>query len=660
MQLKIYILVFSCVFFFGINAQIIEKDTLNTVTVLAKKDSILKLTVITSNVPHYVINNDKLNEISANDIGDALKYVPGTYIKDYGGIGGLKTVSYRSLGASHTSVEVDGIILPTTQTAVVNLSSFDVFSTQQIEMTSGQVQNHFSTASAYVKSNILSIQSQLNTIPNNKYNLKLMGLTNSINSYQNGVFYQQKITSKLSLGIQGLATYGSGKYSFSIQNVDSTYTAVRQNADLTNYNIRGGFTYKASHLKVFLNGSYVNNFQQLPGAVVLYNPFNDQTLAKTIRNTALNVQYKKNKYAIGFNAFNQQSLTTYRDNQFLNQQGFLENNYDNNTFGTGVIMIRFLNTETQKIFLGGDLLLSSLKGSQFMVMPTRIGVNSVLGLSKWWRRFKIQGNVSHQWIKDITPTDTNYISHFSPFISISYLPIKNKQIRFRTHYKNTYRQPSFNDLYYNFIGNKNLKAENAQSFNFGFTYGKTIRDIHIESTIDVYQNNIKDKIVAIPTKNLFNWSMQNIGNVLSRGLDLNILFTIKKHKHKISFSTGHSLNASIDVTDKNSPTYRHQIPYTPNYSGNYTFTYGFKKTFYTLTVLHSGSRYILNENTPYNLLDGFIDIGFAISKTFLFKHQSFYCNLQGANLLNKNYEMIKSYPMPGRHIRIKVVYQFNK
>ena len=165
MQLRIYILIFSCIFFYNVNAQVIEKDTLRTVTILAKKDSILKLTVINSNVPHYIINNDKLNELSANDVGDALKYVPGTYIKDYGGIGGLKTVSYRSLGASHTSVEIDGVILPTTQTAIVNLSSVDVFSTHQVEMTSGQVQNNFSTASAYVKSNVLSIHSNLFSKP---------------------------------------------------------------------------------------------------------------------------------------------------------------------------------------------------------------------------------------------------------------------------------------------------------------------------------------------------------------------------------------------------------------------------------------------------------------------------------------------------------------
>lgn len=660
MQLKVYILIFSCIFFYDLSAQTIDAGTLKSVNILAKKDSILKLTIINSNVPYYIINHDKLNELSANDIGDALKYISGTYIKDYGGIGGLKTVSYRSLGASHTSVEVDGVILPTTQTAVVNLSSFDVFSTQQVEMTSGQVQNNFSTASAYVKANLLAIKSTLFDTPKHKFNLKLMGMATNINSYQNGVFYQQKINKKWTVGVQGLTTFGSGQYPFSIQNVDSTYSSVRQNSDLKNYNLKSAIIYKTAHLKMYLNGSYINKHQQLPGAVVLYNPYNNQTLTKTIAKSSFNLNYSKHKYALGINLLGQQSFTTYRDNQFLNQQGFLENHYNNKAIGTGFILSRFLKTTTQKLFLGSDILLSQLSADQFSISPTRTQINSVFGISKWLWRLKLQGNLSHQFINDITPSEEKNISHFSPFISIAILPLKKQNLRLRTHYKNTYRLPSFNDLYYNSIGNKNLRAENAQSFNFGLTYGSKIKKINIETTVDIYQNNVKDKIVAIPTKNLFNWSMQNIGNVLSRGIDFNFLATSKFKNHEFTFSTGQSLNSSIDVTNKYSTTYGHQIPYTPKYSGNYTLTYGYRKTYLTTTFLQSGSRYILNENTPYNLLDGFVDISVSISKTITFNHQKIYIKLQGANLLNNNYQMIKSFPMPGRYYRLKVVYHFNK
>lgn len=658
MQLKIILIVFGCVFFYDANAQ--KSDTLQTVNVTAQKDSILKLTVINSNVPHYILDKSKLDELSANDIGDALKFIPGTYIKDYGGIGGLKTVSYRSLGAAHTQVEVDGVILPNTQTATVNLSNFDVFSVEKIEITSGQVQNHFSTASSYIKANVLSINNSLFNIPKQNTVVKLLSTITSINSYQNGILFQQKLGKYWSIGTQALYTFGNGQYNFSIQNIDSTYSSTRQNSDLTNFKIKGALNYHKNRLKLHINSLYNYNNQQLPGAVVFYNPYNDQVLNNQKFNSVFNLQFKDTKYAIGANVFIQNNTTLYRDNQYLNQQGFLENTYFNQSYGSGLIYTKFLKTETQKLFVGLDFKSANLNGSQFTSTPNRNRINSVIGFSKWLYRLKIQGNLSHQFITDKTPNSTREISHFSPFLSIAYLPFKKANFRIRSHYKNNYRLPSFNDLYYNLIGNTNLKAENAQSFNLGLTFSEKYKTIQSEMTLDVYQNYIKDKIVAIPTKNLFNWSMQNIGDVRSQGIDFNLLFIYSKQHLKLTFSTGQSYNKSVDVTDKNGITYGHQIPYTPNYSASYTTTIGYKKTNFTLTLIQTGKRYVLNENLPFNELSGFVDLDIGINRTFNFKNQKIYANLQMANVLNYNYEVIKSFPMPGRHLRFKLVYTLKK
>lgn len=658
MQLRIYIFIFGCIFLFNSHAQ--NSDTLKVIEVHSKKDSVIKITVINSNVPHYVLDKNKLNELSAQDIGDAIKFIPGTYIKDYGGIGGLKTVSYRSLGAAHTSVEVDGVILPNTQTAAVNLSNFDVFSISRLEMTSGQVQNHFSTASSYIKANILSINSNLFGLPDNKFEIKLMSNISTINSFQNGLFYQQKMGKHFSVGVQSLYSSGSGQYNFSIQNVDSTYSALRQNSELNNFKVKAAINYNKDQLKIHFNSSYQNDYQNLPGAVVLYNPYNDQNLANTKFNSTLSIQYASKKYAIGFNSFMQKNETIYRDNQYLNLQGFLENTYNNQVFGGGLIVNRFLKTTTQKLFIGSDIKSATLLGDQFLDSPQRTNINSVIGFSKWLFRFKFQGNLSHQFIIDNTPNNSIQISHFSPFFSFAYLPFKKHNFRLRSHYKNTYRLPSFNDLYYNSIGNSNLKAENASSYNLGITFGKKIKTISTEATIDIYQNMIKDKIVAIPTKNLFNWSMQNIGDVLSKGIDFNILITIKGKNTSLTFSSSQSLNKSIDVTNINSLTYGHQTPYTPYYTASYTSTFGFKKTYFTATILHTGSRYTINENLPFNLLDGFMDLGLGLSRTFNIKTQKLYANLKIANLLNNNYEVIKSFPMPGRFIKFKLIYTLTK
>ncbi|MGV6862064.1 MAG: TonB-dependent receptor plug domain-containing protein [Putridiphycobacter sp.] len=659
MQLKIYILIFGCIFLFSAQSQTVLGDTLKPVQVILENDSILKLTVIHSNVPHYVLNQDKLNQLGSNDMGDALKFIPGTYIKDYGGIAGLKTISYRSLGAAHTAVQIDGVILPTTQTGVVNLSGLDVFSVQQAELSIGQPQDMFSTANAYVKSSLMQINSRLYHHPKSKMYISALGMFTNINSYQNGILFQQKLTPKLSIGAQGLVSYGNGSYPFTLQNVDSTLSATRQNTNLLNYNVKSAVNYNGKHIKLNLRGGYLNSQQQLPGAVVLYNSSNDQSLQKEVLHGAFSARYKRNLWAIGYNLFAQQSHTLYRDNQFLNQAGFIENHYLNRTFGSGLILNRLLKTANQRVFISTDFRYATLLGNQFNNSPQRLNLNSVMGLSKWVKRLKIQANVTHQFIHDVTPNNTKRLSHFSPFIALGYLPFKNQTFRVRAHYKDTYRLPTFNDLYYNTIGNKDLKAETVQSFNFGLTYGKKSKQFLIETTIDIYQNFTTNKIVAVPTKNLFNWSMQNVGKVLSKGIEGSFLIQNTFRHHFMSFSSSQHFNHSVDVTNEDLMTYGHQIAYTPVYTSNYVLTYGYKKNYFSGTILWVGERYTLNQNIPSNLIPNFVDISLGYNRTFNLKSNQIYINLQMVNILNQNYEVINSFPMPGRHFRLKLLYQLN-
>ena len=51
----------------------------------------------------------ELQALSTTSVADALKYFAGVQIKDYGGLGGLKTINVRSLGAQHVGIDVYGI-----------------------------------------------------------------------------------------------------------------------------------------------------------------------------------------------------------------------------------------------------------------------------------------------------------------------------------------------------------------------------------------------------------------------------------------------------------------------------------------------------------------------------------------------------------------------
>ena len=56
-----------------------------------------------------------LQKFHPQQVAEALKQFAGVNVKDYGGVGGMKTVSVRSLGAAHTAVSYDGILLSDAQ-----------------------------------------------------------------------------------------------------------------------------------------------------------------------------------------------------------------------------------------------------------------------------------------------------------------------------------------------------------------------------------------------------------------------------------------------------------------------------------------------------------------------------------------------------------------
>ena len=50
----------------------------------------------------------------------------GANVKDYGGIGGLKTVSVRNIGAAHTAVSYDGVVVSNSQAGQIDIGRFSL------------------------------------------------------------------------------------------------------------------------------------------------------------------------------------------------------------------------------------------------------------------------------------------------------------------------------------------------------------------------------------------------------------------------------------------------------------------------------------------------------------------------------------------------------
>jgi outer membrane cobalamin receptor len=292
--------------------------------------------------------------------------------------------------------------------------------------------------------------------------------------------------------------------------------------------------------------------------------------------------------------------------------------------------------------------------------PTRLSSISALSVKYEADRIKVSASlvgtcITEKLAAGNAPADR---LRLSPMLGISWNFYKN--FRIRASYKDGFRVPTFNDLYYARVGNVNLKPELAKQLNMGLTFTGTYDWGSADITADAYYNFIKDKIVAVPT--MFIWKMRNVDKVSMYGADITASALWKVCAWlKIHTSANYSLQYSLDVTDPQSKSYRHQIPYTPRHCGSGSLVLETQWLNMAYRVTASGKRYDKNQNIPSNEIPAYADHGISLNREFVFGRSHNYSvglSLEALNLANHNYELIRFYPMPGRSYRVTLKFKY--
>lgn len=122
----------ACLFYFATLSLSAQEAVSDTIT--GKVHQIDKVTVtarklpnkITSAVPIQTLSQQDISQLGIQNMADAVRRFAGANVKDYGGIGGLKTVSIRNMGAAHTAVSYDGVVVSNCQAGANRHWSFSI------------------------------------------------------------------------------------------------------------------------------------------------------------------------------------------------------------------------------------------------------------------------------------------------------------------------------------------------------------------------------------------------------------------------------------------------------------------------------------------------------------------------------------------------------
>jgi outer membrane cobalamin receptor len=167
---------------------------------------------------------------------------------------------------------------------------------------------------------------------------------------------------------------------------------------------------------------------------------------------------------------------------------------------------------------------------------------------------------------------------------------------------------------------------------------------------NIFRNEVQNKIVSLPTKNLFIWSTQNVGSVRIFGLETSTDFQyFITEKWQIQSTLNYTLQNALDQSSIHSPTYGHQIAYLPKHSYNADISVRRNTIGVRWSTFGNSLRYALNENIPSNAVAAFGVSDLAIFGTITRKQHVFRIQFSVKNMFNSSYSIIRYYVMPGRN-----------
>lgn len=627
-----------------------------------------------STAPLQVLSAEEIKGLNVLQLSDAVKHFSGVTIKDYGGIGGLKTISVRSLGANHTAISYDGITLTDVQTGQIDIGRFSLENVEQLSLVSGQSDQIFQPARLLASASVLRIQTTTPNFKNStsfygKSQLKI-GTLGLINPSTNLYF---KLGKKVALSTSAEWLSANGKYPYQLHygfvGTDSTSTEYRENTDVRNLRLEATLhTQPTSKTKANFKSYYYTSERGLPGATIYYNTlyFSSQRIADYTLFVQGNVLHRfSDQWQLQANAKFNTGFLHYIDPTYHNKEGKTENNYLQKEYYATVSTL-FRPTTQLSFVLSSDYWYNTLDADLYQFpYPTRqTWLSAIAG-----KYITSHSTATISLLRTATFEHTtkgkkaNNQQKLSPYISISIKPLTYLDWRMRLFYKNIFRLPTFNDLYYTRIGNPNLQPEDTHQFNVGTTITTKINQWIplFVFTADAYHNRVKNKIVAYPTKNIFEWTMLNYGKVHINGLDLNINSTIKiTENYKLTAGLTHTYQQAINRTKEGSRDFGHQIAYTPRVSGSGNLVLNNPYIDIAYAMLWSGHRYAVNQNYRENRVSGYTDHSLSLRKDMTTKIGHLHFNIEILNLLNKNYEVIRFFPMPGRTIRGSISWAINQ
>lgn len=226
-------------------------------------------------IPAQRLDGEELRRLNSFSVADALRYFSGVQIKDYGGVGGIKTVNIRSMGTNHTGVIYDGVQLGNAQNGQIDLGQFSLDNLDAISLYNGQKSDILQPARDFGNAGSIYLRTRTPRFGKGEsYHARATLRCGSFDLINPSALVELRLSSRVSASLSAEWVNSSGKYKFRYRRVNPAgelaydTTAVRQNGDINatriEANLHGSLRSGSWSAKAY---NY-NSERGVPGAIV--------------------------------------------------------------------------------------------------------------------------------------------------------------------------------------------------------------------------------------------------------------------------------------------------------------------------------------------------------------------------------------------------------
>ena len=556
-----------------------------------------------------LVTSKEIERAGAQNLADALTDLTSVNISNYGGPGADKNIRMRGSTASQVLVLMDGRPINNPRDGQVDLSTIPLENIDRVEVMHGPGSSLYGSSAMGGVVNIIT-----KNPPKVGQRVELYSSFGTARTYIERMIYGAKIS----------------KFGYLINGGYQSSQGFRENSEFNakDCNLKLGYELNSEN-NLSLNSGFYKSRAGAPGSTAWPDTDDKQNMLK--RFFDFNWNFKPDERT-GLSA---------KAYQNYDRLEFIENSttYTKNIHATTV---RGLDLQLDKQLLD--------------VYRIVCGFNYVMNMNDSTTSAKHEYNVTSGYLEnrlDLFDKKLNVnlsarIDDYSNFgtqinPSLDLLYKLNDAIKFHGLISRSYRVPTFNDLYwprseyyYKGVlvggeeGNLNLKPEKGITGEFGFEF--EINE-YFTSGLTYYRSNYKQLIQWSKDGNGW-WRPDNVSSAVINGLEF-------ENKIFISDKLDLNLNYTYLMTrDENTHKYlvyqpENKVDACLQYHDHNGLTVELKGQF-------TGQRFADADNNTK--VKNFFVFGLSVSKKF---KPGFTCFTSIDNLLNRKYEVIHGYPMPG-------------